>query len=137
MKRSLEKFDEKQIDFICDKASVSKEELFDMDEDQIYDIYCILCDASEENSTPEIEEIVKAMFVVYMEDEEGYTEDSKVTCPVCGKYEFFDEGDYDVCPVCFWENDPIQYDDPDYEGGANEMSLNQARKSYKEGKAER
>ena len=60
--------------------------------------------------------------------------DSEVKCPVCGKYTFEQWGDYDVCEVCYWENDPIQYQDPDYRGGANRMSLNEARTAYREGR---
>jgi len=37
---------------------------------------------------------------------------------------------YFICPVCYWENDTVQEDDPDYGGGANEESLNVARKNY-------
>lgn len=55
-------------------------------------------------------------------------------CPVCGKYEFAQDNDFDVCDVCGWENDGVQLDDPDYEGGANEMSLNEAREAYRQGK---
>lgn len=58
----------------------------------------------------------------------------KFKCPVCGKFEFEAEDDNDICPVCRWENDGVQYDDPDYAGGANEMSLNEARKAYAEGR---
>jgi uncharacterized Zn finger protein (UPF0148 family) len=56
-------------------------------------------------------------------------------CPVCGQYEFADEDDNDICPVCHWENDSLQTEDPDFEGGANDMSLNQAKKAYSEGKS--
>jgi len=48
-----------------------------------------------------------------------------VKCPICGEYEFECVGDYDICNVCFWENDGIQYDDPDYSGGANRLSQNE------------
>ena len=54
---------------------------------------------------------------------------SKLACPVCNEY-FFD-GKYDICPVCGWENDPVQYQDPDFEGGANKLSLNEARKRFR------
>ena len=57
----------------------------------------------------------------------------KYPCPCCG-YLTFDEmpdGTYDICPVCFWEDDPIQLQDPQYEGGANRVSLEQARINYK------
>ena len=57
-------------------------------------------------------------------------------CPVCEKYDFEMEDDFDVCDVCGWENDGLQYDEPDYDGGANWVSLNKARANYKEcGKA--
>lgn len=51
-------------------------------------------------------------------------------CPVCGKTYLYE---YEICPVCGWENDPIQMDKPDLEGGANRMSLNQAITAYKKG----
>ncbi|MBR1695355.1 MAG: hypothetical protein IJ709_08145 [Selenomonas sp.] len=57
-----------------------------------------------------------------------------VKCPVCGKYRFEEYGDFDVCEVCHWENDPLQYDTPTLAGGANIMSLNEARKAYREGR---
>jgi hypothetical protein len=58
----------------------------------------------------------------------------KYTCPCCG-YKTLDEappGTYDICPICFWEDDNVQFDDPDFEGGANEVSLRQAQKNYLE-----
>ena len=39
-------------------------------------------------------------------------------------------GNYDICPVCFWEDDPIQLEDVEYEGGANRVSLVQARHNF-------
>ena len=53
-----------------------------------------------------------------------------ILCPVCGKYTF--EFDFDICPICDWESDPIQNINHDYAGGANNMSVNEARKAYKE-----
>nr|WP_314369981.1 CPCC family cysteine-rich protein [uncultured Acinetobacter sp.] len=40
-------------------------------------------------------------------------------------------GDYDICSVCFWEDDPVQAEDHDSAGGANVPSLNQARENFK------
>ena len=40
-------------------------------------------------------------------------------------------GTYEVCPVCFWEDDPVQFSDVDYSGGANLVSLRQARLNFK------
>lgn len=56
----------------------------------------------------------------------------KYTYPCCG-YKSLDEeppGTYDICKICFWEDDVVQFADPDYEGGANGASLRQAQKNY-------
>lgn len=53
------------------------------------------------------------------------------TCPCCG-FQVFEEqpGSYDICPICFWEDDPIQLASPDSPGGANKLSLIDAQKNY-------
>ena len=56
----------------------------------------------------------------------------KFTCPCCG-YRTFSHppiGSHDICKVCFWEDDGIQLEDPDYEGGANRVSLRQGQKNF-------
>lgn len=55
----------------------------------------------------------------------------KYRCPCCG-YLTLDSapGFFDICPVCYWEDDNIQRGNPDYKGGANDVSLNQARENY-------
>lgn len=47
-----------------------------------------------------------------------------IPCPVCGKTHV---AEYDICDVCGWENDPVQLFEPSLPGGANEMSLQQAK----------
>jgi hypothetical protein len=54
------------------------------------------------------------------------------TCPVCGASCIGEFPEFDVCK-CGWEDDHIQRDDPGYWGGANKMSLNQAREAYAKG----
>lgn len=56
----------------------------------------------------------------------------KYHCPCCG-YRTLDDGPgcFDICPVCYWEDDNFQRDNPDYKGGANDISLNEARENYK------
>lgn len=53
-------------------------------------------------------------------------------CPCCKyltlKHEA--DGSYDICPVCFWEDDFVQLKDPDFSGGANKVSLIQARENF-------
>ena len=54
----------------------------------------------------------------------------KHLCPVCGMYEFPEWDSFGVCQICGWEDDMLQEDDPDYDGGANPLSLNQFRKEW-------
>lgn len=58
---------------------------------------------------------------------------NKHKCPICGRYEFPDDNSFDICPVCNWEDDADQEENPDEENGANRMSLNQAREAWKNG----
>lgn len=54
---------------------------------------------------------------------------SEIKCPCCGKTKV---GEYDICTVCNWENDPIQLANPDMRG-ANHMTLSEARDACKRG----
>ena len=65
-------------------------------------------------------------------DEDEPKEESR-PCPVCGQYDFGEDGDFEECPVCGWVNDGVQRANPDYSGGYNRISLNDARKKWKAG----
>lgn len=54
-------------------------------------------------------------------------------CPVCNKHRFGVDEDYYICPVCGWENDLVQNENHDYAGGANQLSVNQAREAFRRG----
>jgi Cysteine-rich CPCC len=41
-------------------------------------------------------------------------------------------GTHTICAVCSWEDDRVQFRDPDYPGGANKVSLRQARENYRQ-----
>ena len=56
--------------------------------------------------------------------------DPKVTCPCCGYKTLNEERSYEICDVCGWEDDEIQFDDPNYRGGANSESLIEAQKNF-------
>ncbi len=57
-------------------------------------------------------------------------------CPCCGHLTLDGaedaEGDYDICLVCFWEDDPDQRANPHLANAANEPSLVAARANYLE-----
>ncbi len=52
---------------------------------------------------------------------------NETICPVCEKHDFDLSNDYDICPICGWENDGVQRDDHDYWGGANSLSVNESK----------
>jgi Cysteine-rich CPCC len=51
-------------------------------------------------------------------------------CPCCG-YDVFGgpPGSYDICPICFWEDDIVQLAFPDLAGGANGCSLMEGQRN--------
>jgi len=58
----------------------------------------------------------------------------KFYCECCG-YNTLNEkpnGTYQICSICFWEDEPIQSADLNYEGGANRVSLIQAKRNFSE-----
>ena len=57
----------------------------------------------------------------------------KYLCACCGQYTLLEENFSDVCPVCNWQDEPYQNENPDLAGGANDMSLNQAKEAFKKG----
>lgn len=52
-------------------------------------------------------------------------------CPCCG-YEVFSEGpgSYEICPICFWEDDAVQLEFAVNGGGANDASLIEAQRNF-------
>lgn len=55
-------------------------------------------------------------------------------CPCCG-YLTLPEGkpgSYEVCPVCHWMDDPIQFTDVEYVSDTNHVSLAEARENFQE-----
>jgi hypothetical protein len=53
-------------------------------------------------------------------------------CPCCGNKTIDEPGCYEICPVCGLEDDPVQSADPDFSGGANSPSLNEAKRAFNE-----
>jgi len=57
---------------------------------------------------------------------------SQIRCPCCRCLTLDSRGGFEICPVCFWEDDGQDDDDADIvRGGPNrDLSLTQARKNY-------
>jgi hypothetical protein len=58
--------------------------------------------------------------------------DTKHPCTCCGYWTLPEKAGntFQVCPVCYWEDDGVQLNDPAYAGGANQVSLAQAKENY-------
>ena len=72
-------------------------------------------------------------FCYYMKEkqEDSAMQTHEFICPVCGRYIFDKERDYEICPVCGWENDGF------YEaGGANKLSLEEYKAQYQQKQGE-
>lgn len=53
-------------------------------------------------------------------------------CPCCGFHTLSHKADwtFEICEVCYWEDDIVQLNDIDFEWWANEVSLRQARINF-------
>ena len=52
-------------------------------------------------------------------------------CPCCGHLVFEGApGSYDICPICYWEDDTVQLRWPDWAGCANRPSLIESQTNY-------
>ena len=58
--------------------------------------------------------------------------EEKVYCKCCGYDTISEYGEYEICAICYWEDDKYQTENPESINGANKISLNQARKNFAE-----
>lgn len=63
--------------------------------------------------------------------EPAATHERRYPCNCCGFLTLsVGCGSYEICPVCFWKDDPVQNSDPTYPGGANSVCLDEAGKNF-------
>jgi hypothetical protein len=88
--------------------------------------------ASEENPSPE--ELARRVtwFHEYIGKMENLPPQLPLRCPCCGYLTLGERGGFEICPVCFWEDDGQDDCDADViRGGPNgTRSLAQARANY-------
>ena len=59
------------------------------------------------------------------------TAGSLLPCPCCDYLTLSARGVFEICPVCFWEDDGVDLDRPDFESGANRgLCLRSARANF-------
>jgi hypothetical protein len=55
-----------------------------------------------------------------------------VACQLCVNYAISKHGSYDICPVCFWEDDGLYSNPGEVRGGPNgKLSLTEAQANFK------
>ena len=50
-------------------------------------------------------------------------------CACCDHFSL-DDGDWEICPVCFWQDDGLGISEPDEVSGPNHVALRQARANF-------
>jgi hypothetical protein len=51
-------------------------------------------------------------------------------CMCCGFPTLPEDSIFEICPLCGWQDDGVQNDDPNFNGGANKLSLNEYRQKW-------
>lgn len=52
-------------------------------------------------------------------------------CPACDYFTLSTRGEYDICPICFWEDDGLDLDKIDQVSGPNHLTLREARHNFR------
>lgn len=58
----------------------------------------------------------------------------KNTCPVCGYFTLEERDAFDICGICFWEDDGVDDSEETEESGPNHMTLKEGRMIFQEAK---
>ena len=58
----------------------------------------------------------------------------KNSCPVCGYLTLDERDSFDICSICFWEDDGIDDFEVNNDSGPNHMTLKEGREIFQEAK---
>ena len=50
--------------------------------------------------------------------------------PCCKSPSLASVHEFEICSICGWEDDNVQFQDPNFSGGANDLSLNEYRRIF-------
>jgi hypothetical protein len=70
----------------------------------------------------------------FLEAEKNKPETALFECPCCDEKTVLKQGNFEKCEMCGWKDDAFQSQNPDFAGGANSMSLNDAIEAWIHGK---
>ena len=94
----------------------------------------VLADGAEDLDAPELwAALAAAAHEMRLDDRalRWVIRTNRYPCPCCGHLVFAEPpGSYDICPICFWEDDPVQLRWPELRGGANRPSLVEAQVEF-------
>lgn len=55
---------------------------------------------------------------------------NELQCPCCDYFTLAERGGYDICPICFWEDDGGDLDNLDEHSGPNHITLREGRRNF-------
>src|SRR5436305_11155694 len=90
-------------------------------------------EASKDIPSPEEHARRLAWFAEYTTRLEGQPSELPLRCPCCGCRTLGERGGFEICPVCFWEDDGQDDHDADVvRGGPNgALNLTEGRANYR------
>jgi hypothetical protein len=59
------------------------------------------------------------------------TREKRFPCPGCGFLVFVEPSSYEICPVCFWDDNPVQLTESLTGWFANHVSLLEGQKHFR------
>ena|SRR5579872_1050316 len=85
-----------------------------------------------DEASPEVPDPGIARFYAYIDRLEAQPKDLPLRCPCCYCKTLGHRGEFEICPVCFWEDDgQDDFDANEIRGGPNgKLSLTLARVNY-------
>ncbi|HEV8111611.1 MAG TPA: CPCC family cysteine-rich protein [Planctomycetota bacterium] len=93
-----------------------------------------MAEVPTDNPSPDEVARRRAWFEDYTSRLDGQPSELPLRCPCCLCQTLVERGGFEICPVCFWEDDgQDDYDADVVRGGPNgALSLTQARANYRE-----